>query len=61
MDLAVVVLGGLTILVGLAVLIGYIDARARAAAWRRIADARRDVQWRKRALLREDRFHDDWA
>jgi hypothetical protein len=60
MNLAIV-LGGLTIIVGLAVLIGYLDARARGAAWRRIAAARRDVQERERALLRWDRFHDDRA
>jgi hypothetical protein len=48
------VLGGLTIIVGLAVLIGFIDARARGAAWRRIAAARRDVQERELALLRPD-------
>jgi hypothetical protein len=60
MNLAIV-LGGLTILVGLAVLIGYLDAQARGAAWRRIAAARRDVQERERALLRPDGFHDDRA
>jgi hypothetical protein len=48
------VLGGLTIIVGLAVLIGFIDARARGAAWRRIAAARREVQERELALLRPD-------
>jgi hypothetical protein len=41
MSLAIV-LGGLMILVGLAVLIGRIDAHARGAAWRRIPAARRD-------------------
>jgi hypothetical protein len=51
MNLATV-LGGLTILVGLALLISVIDARARGAAWRRIAAARREVQERELALLR---------
>jgi hypothetical protein len=51
MNLAIV-LGGLTILVGLALLIGVLDARARRAAWRRIATARREVQERELALLR---------
>jgi hypothetical protein len=46
-----IVLGGLSILVGLAVLIGHLDARARSAAWRRIATARREVQERELALL----------
>ena len=50
MNLAIV-LGGLTTLVGLAVLISLIDAHARSAAWRRIAAARRDLQERERALL----------
>ncbi|GAA5132305.1 hypothetical protein [Pseudonocardia adelaidensis] len=60
MNLAIV-LGGPTILVGLAVLIAYLDAQARKSAWRRIAAARRDVQERERALMRLDRFHDDWS
>jgi hypothetical protein len=63
MNLAIV-LGGPTILVGLAVLIGYLDAHARGAAWRRIAAARRDVQERERALLRQPdttHFLDDRA
>jgi hypothetical protein len=50
MNLAIV-LGGLTILVGLALLIGLIDAHARRTAWRRIAAARREVQEREHALL----------
>jgi hypothetical protein len=63
MNLAIL-LGGLTILVGLAVLIGYLDAHARGAAWRRIAAARRDLQERERALLQRPdttRFLDDPA
>ena len=39
MSLAIV-LGGLTILVGLAALIGYLDGRARRAAWRRLVQDR---------------------
>ena len=50
MNLAIV-LGGLTILVGLAVLIGLVDAHARRRAWRRIAEARREVQEREHALM----------
>jgi hypothetical protein len=46
-----IVLGGLTILVGLAVLIALVDAHARRRAWQRIADARREVQEREHALL----------
>jgi hypothetical protein len=52
MNLAIV-LGGLTILIGLVVLISFIDAQARGAAWRRIAEARRDVQERELALLHD--------
>jgi hypothetical protein len=50
MNLAIV-LGGLMILVGLAVLISLVDAHARRRAWRRIAAARREVQEREHALL----------
>ena len=50
MNLAIV-LGGLTILVCLAVLIALVDAHARRGAWRRIAAARREVQEREHALL----------
>ncbi len=45
-----IILGGLTLLIGLAVLIGRIDAHARDAAWRRIAVARAGVQERELAL-----------
>ncbi len=41
-----IVLGGLMILVGLAVLISLVDAHARRRAWRRIAAARREMQER---------------
>jgi hypothetical protein len=46
-----IVLAGLTILVCLALLIGLVDGHARRAAWRRIADARREVQEREHALM----------
>jgi hypothetical protein len=52
MNLAIV-LGGLTILVGLAVLIGHLDGRARDAARRRIATARGDVQEGTLPFLRQ--------
>lgn len=42
--------GGLLLLLGLAVLIGRVEAGARDGAWRRIADARR-LQQRDRELL----------
>ena len=64
MNLAIV-LGGLTILVCVALLIGLVDTHARRAAWRRIADARREVQEREHALLygpeRAGHFLDDGA
>ncbi len=46
----VIVLGGLAILIGLAVSIGVVDNKARDRAWRRIAHARRDQQERERML-----------
>lgn len=49
MNLAIV-LGGLVILAGLAVLVGFVDAHARRRAWRRIAAARREVQEREHSL-----------
>jgi hypothetical protein len=61
MNLAIV-LGGLTILVCVALLIALVDAHARRAAWQRIADARREVQEREHALLHgSNYFIDDGA
>jgi hypothetical protein len=48
-----IVLGGLTILVGLALLIGSVDGRSREAAWRRVAGARREI-----AAVRRDQ--EEW-
>jgi hypothetical protein len=60
MNLAIV-LGGLTILVCMAVLIGYIDAHARDAAWRRITAAVPTRQLPRRRTSRgsdaRSRFH----
>ena len=41
MNLVIVIIG-LLFLIGVALLIGSVQARAREDAWRRIADARRD-------------------
>lgn len=41
--LITVVVAGLAVLVGIAVIIGWIDAQARDGAWRRIAAARHAV------------------
>ena len=49
-DLAVIG-GGLLLLLGLAVLTGWVDGGARDAAWRRIAVARRLQHERERALF----------
>lgn len=54
MNLAIV-LGGLTILVGLAVLIGLIDAHAQQAAWRRLDAAQQRETARRTAELLDDR------
>ncbi len=48
----VIVICGVAVLIGVALLIGWVRAHAREDAWRRIADARRDQQERERALLR---------
>jgi hypothetical protein len=47
-----IVLSGLVLLGGLAIMIGLADTQARKGAWRRIAAARRDQQERDRALRR---------
>lgn len=49
-DLTLIV-GGLLLLLGLAVLIGRVEAGARDSAWRRIAQARRMQHERERELL----------
>jgi hypothetical protein len=70
MNLVIVIIG-LLFLIGVALLIGSVQARAREDAWRRIADARRDHHERERALLRclqsprcdrcpVDRYLRDW-
>jgi hypothetical protein len=46
-----VIVGGLLLLLGLALLIGRVEASARDGAWRRIADARRLLHERERELL----------
>lgn len=43
--------GGLIVLIGLALLIGHVDASARDQAWRRIADARRLQREHEQVLL----------
>ena len=50
LDLAVIG-GGLLVLLGLALLIGFVDSEARADAWVRIARARCDLYARERELL----------
>jgi hypothetical protein len=47
-----IVLSGLVLLAGLALMIGAADTRARDVAWRRIAVARREQQERDRAVRR---------
>lgn len=47
-----IVLGGLAVLVCLAIAIGDVDANARDSAWRRIAAARRDHQEREHTMRR---------
>lgn len=47
----VIVFSGVAFLIGVALLIGWVQAHAREDAWRRIAEARRDQHERERALL----------
>ena len=47
----VIVITGAALLVGVALLIGWVQAHAREDAWRRIADARRDQHERERDML----------
>jgi hypothetical protein len=51
MNLVIVVVG-VAFLLGVALLIGWVQARSREDAWRRIAVARRDQHERERAMLR---------
>ena len=46
-----IVFGGVAFLIGLALLIGLVQAYAREEAWRRIADARRGHHDKERALV----------
>jgi len=47
----VVVIFGVSFVVGVALLIGWVQAHAREDAWRNIAEARRDHHARDRALV----------
>jgi hypothetical protein len=51
-----IALVGLTILFGLALLIGIVDGRARDSAWRRIAAARRDIAETRRDQEERERI-----
>ena len=50
-----IALVGLTILFGLALVIGVADGRARDSAWRRIAAARRDIAEARREQEERER------
>ena len=50
MNLAIVLVG-VAFLIGVSLLVGWAEAHARNAAWRRIADARRHQNAQERALL----------
>lgn len=54
-----VVAVGMLVLLGLSVMIGIIESRALRQSWQRIADARRDITDRRRALEERERDQSD--